>query len=213
MRPMLLTLTLSFACVIGIACDDRQSQQTSTPPAPMANANENASAAAPAHGAATQAAASEPATRPAVSHLTIAGKIVPFPPAVLRLEEEDGNVVALVFSDDPKTAIDDGYDGNSYYLRLPLELDDPANLSGARWTYKANTSEPEDSPYGVFLEGRRWQLHPDDVRVEFEGSPDGPVTVWIGGTFLAVDTTEAKPSDRVKVMGKLTAFVQPKKKG
>jgi hypothetical protein len=140
--------------------------------------------------------------------------MVPFPPAVLRLADEDGRVVALLFSDDPKSAMDDGYDGNSYYLQIPLDIDDPSALHGATWTFKANTSEPDDSPYGVFLEGRRWQLHPDDVRVEFDGAINAsPVTVWIGGTFLAVDTTGATPSQRVPVAGKLAAVVRQKKKG
>jgi hypothetical protein len=212
MRRVLWTMTVAAGVTGGLAACDRPPQPQ--PTAPGGPATQPAAAVASADPlAATTAPVDAAATQPTASALSIRGKLVSFPPAVLRLEEDDGGITCLLYSDDPKTAMEDGYDGNSYYLRFPLDIDDPARLPTAVWTYKATTSQPEESPYGIFLEGRRWQLHPDDVRVEFQGTPDAPpVTVWLGGMFRAVNTIDdphpGQQHPQVTVMGKLTASLQ-----
>lgn len=166
--------------------------------------------------ATTQLAATSPATTQtaaAESLINIDGNLVLFPPAKLRIDESDGKAVARLFSDDPKgAALDENYDGNSFYLQIELEEEDAKDLGGVELTYKAPSSERDDSPYGIFLEGRRWVLQPADVRIAFDGA-GSPLEVRLSGAFLMFDSTDptAKPK-RAQVAAKLSAAVQPNKK-
>src|SRR5437016_1126518 len=95
---------------------------------------------APAPATAPSKAATEPATQAAtrpVSIINIDGHSLIFPAARLRFEEDGDRVVALLFSDDPPAALKDNYEGNSFYLQIPLEIDDAKKLAGATWTFKA----------------------------------------------------------------------------
>jgi hypothetical protein len=162
----------------------------------------------------TAPAATSPATTQAATEslINIDGNLVLFPAAKLRIDESDGKVVARLFSDDPKgAALDENYDGNSFYLQIELDPEDAKDLNGVVLTYRAPTSERDDSPYGIFLEGRRWVLQPDDVKVAFEGSAS-PLDVQVTGTFLMFDTTDetAKPK-RAQIAAKLNASVQARK--
>ncbi len=149
--------------------------------------------------------------------MNIDGNLVLFPAARLRIDESDGKVVARLFSDDPKgAALDENYDGNSFYLQIELDADDVNNgdandLDGVVLTYRASTSERDDSPYGIFLEGRRWVLQPGDVKVAFEGTAS-PLAVHVTGTFLMFDTDDetAKPT-RAQVGATLSASMQTRK--
>ncbi len=172
-------------------------------------------------------AATAPATLPATTQaarealINIDGNLVLFPAARMRLDESDGKTVVRLFSDDPKgAALDENYDGNSFYLQIDLDepldetldgaLDggDAKNLDGVQLTYRAPSSERDDSPYGIFLEGRRWVLQPADVRVAFEGT-GSPLDVTISGTFLMFDTSDPSEKPRyAKVAATLTAAVQ-----
>jgi len=174
-------------------------------------------APAPQPAASTQAVsipATVPSTGPATTQaavttfLTIDDTIVEFPAARLRLDQGDGGLVALLFSDDPPAALEEGYLGNSFYLQMQLDVTDPKELASARWEYQSGSSDREDAPFGVFMEGRRWHLQPDDVRAAFSG--DGTsIEVSLRGTFLLFDTESAKtPGRRVLVSGKFPVSVQ-----
>ena len=156
-------------------------------------------------------------TQAAESLMTIDGTMVLFPAAKLRLDEADGKIVARLFSDDPKGALEANYVGNSFYLQLPLDEDDAkdvksaADLSGVALKYQNPTHERDDTPYGIFLEGRRWVLQPADVNVTFAGATS-PLDVQLSGKFLLFDSNDetAKPKT-AEVTAKLSAAPQARK--
>jgi hypothetical protein len=156
-------------------------------------------------------AASPPVTSPAAlepSYLSIDGRPLAFPPARIRIDSDDGRVVALLFSDDPKDAVDGDNAGPGYYLELPLELKTPPSLDGAVHISQAASGDREESPFGIFLHGRRLTLLPDELRVEINGEAPA-VQVDLVGVFTSFDATQpAAPARRVQVQGHLTAQVQ-----
>jgi hypothetical protein len=149
--------------------------------------------------------------------MTIDGTMVLFPAAKLRVDHADGKIVARLFSDDPKGALEANYVGNSFYLQLPLDEDDAkdvksaADLSGVALKYQNPTHERDDTPYGIFLEGRRWVLQPADVNVTFAGAAS-PLDVQLSGKFLLFDSNDdtAKPKT-AEVTAKLSATAQSPK--
>jgi len=119
--------------------------------------------------------------------MNIAGHMTVFPAARMRLETDGQHLVALVFSDDPKAALKNNYTGNSFYLRMELDIDDRDKLADATWHYIAPSSgDREDSPYGIYLGGRKQQLQPYDVQGRFKVSDDGTFAL-LSGQFQLVD--------------------------
>ena len=162
----------------------------------------------------TTGPSTSPATTQAAaeSMINIDGNLVLFPAAKLRIDEADDKTVARLFSDDPKgAALDENYEGNSFYLQIELDEEDAKDLNGEELTYKAPSSERDDTPYGIFLEGRRWVLQPADVRVAFDGAAS-PLDVRLTGVFLMFDSSDptVKPK-RAQVVAKFSAAVQAKK--
>ena len=158
-------------------------------------------------------------TQTAEAMMDIDGNMVLFPPARVRLDEADGKLIARLFSDDPKHALDENYDGNSFYLQLdvdPADTPDGRSLGGTVLTYRGSGSERDDSPYGIFLEGRRWILQPADVRIAFEAPGANPspdlLDVQLSGTFLLFDSANesAKPR-RATVAATMPAILQTRK--
>src|SRR2546423_1773151 len=139
--------------------------------------------------AATAPASPAPAaTAPPASAINVNGHSAVFPAARLRLEQEDGRIVALLFSDDPREALKDNYTGNSFYLRMELDITDARELEQAQWHFQSRSaSEREDSPYGMFLIGRKTQLQPFDVRARF-ARDGGTMIVHLAGQFQVIDT-------------------------
>jgi len=158
---------------------------------------------APATVPATQSATTEPATsKPSVSFMLINGKTVAFPLAKLRVDRKGSRVTALLFSDDPKDAINANYDGNSFYLEMDLDTDDVEDLAGAMWSYKSKISERQDSPYGIFLNGHKKQLQPMDVRALFEVN-ESATSIHIAGRFMSYTDDENVPPEIIAVDAKL----------
>jgi hypothetical protein len=174
------------------ACDD---------PAPVRQA-------APPKIAATEPAPLRQATRPAAL-ININGQEAVFPPARLRLETEGDHLIAMLFSDDPREALKPNYTGNSFYLRMELSISDPAELSQARWEYQAPSgADHDDSPYGIFLLGRRTQLEPFNVRAVFREEADGVVTVAVAGEFHVIEpNADPGPPRTAAVSAELTAHL------
>ena len=173
-------------------------------------------ASRPAGTAQTSAARIEPAnptTAPierAPSVIVVEQKPLTFPPAILQIRNHDGQLSAILMSDDPKTAIDDNYHGNSFLLELPLELNDLKELSSYVYRYEAPSSERVDSPYGIFLDGGRLQLEPLQMQVKFEGD-DASMGAIITGNFLEFETRDdTVVPKRVKVTSKMEAEVKKK---
>ena len=207
MSPRWAGLILSVAALAGCDRGDEGVAPGEVVSGPTTN-----NAAPTGRGRSTTTTTSPATTQAAESLINIDGNLVLFPGAKLRIDEADGKTVARLFSDDPKgAALDENYDGNSFYLQIELDEDDAKDLSGVELTYKAPSSERDDTPYGIFLEGRRWVLQPADVRIAFEGARS-PLDVRLSGVFLMFDSNDptVKPK-RAQVVAKLTAAVQTKK--
>lgn len=189
-RAFIALVLLAFAA----ASCERPSPKAKAPPA-----------TAPVNHPTTEPAAS----RPTLSYMTINNRAVAFPLAKLRIERKGSRVTALLFSDDPKNAIDANYDGNSFYLEMVLDADDVEDLSSAVWIYRSTTSERDDSPYGIFLHGHKEKLQPMDVRAIFEGGAK-PTSVRLAGRFRSYTDSDAPP-DIVAVDAQLPVHVIVKK--
>jgi hypothetical protein len=156
---------------------------------------------------ATVSPATQPATQPMAS-LEIDGKAVEFPPAKLVLTKKAGGMEAILCSDDPPSAIEPNYVGNSFMLEMKLDVDEPAELPTAVWEYKTEKQTPQDSTTGIFLSGARRQMQPADVRVTFERQGDR-VVAKVAGKFMLFEAHDvAAPVQLVNVKGDLNASVR-----
>ena len=199
-RVWAAVLVVSAAIAGAAGCDRAPAPQpaTSADPSTMP-------ATSPSTGPATTQAA-------VTTFLSLDDTIVEFPPARVRLDNGDEGLVALLFTDDPPDALEEGYLGNSFYLQMPLDVADVKDLSSAQWLHHAKSSEREDSPFGIFMGGRRWQLQPDDVRADFAGE-GASLEVSLRGTFLLFDSQDTRaPGRRVLVSGTFPAPVQTRAK-
>lgn len=149
---------------------------------------------------APNAGALPPATHPAaaqpvVARLDISENYVvhafEFPRARLHIDKDQKT--AVLYSDDPKNAIDANYSGNSFYLVVPLDDEALEKLDGYVWRFKSGTSEARDSADGIFLDGQHFHLQPSDIIVAFRAK-GRDMQVGISGNFFKFDT-----SDRVRV--------------
>ena len=198
------SIAIGFACAGGCERSDAPAPQAESPPP------------------ATTPAEVEPATLPAASQpvssiMHIGGQPTVFPPARLRIESDGQRLVALLFSDDPRDALKDNYTGNSYYLRMPLDVSELEELGSATWQFAASSSaDREDTPYGIYIGGRKAQLTPFQVMGRFSvDEPTGATHVMLSGQFKLVDeTTRRGPVQLVGVAAempvKVDADIEPK---
>lgn len=204
-------LALVMAAAWAVGCDRAA-------PAPKSSAPSNAGyvSAAPS-GTATSAnkppatrSTTKAATRPAPSIININNRSIVFPPARLRIENENDHLIAILYSDDPPAALRDNYTGNSFYLRMELNITDIADLPDASWHLKSsNSSTREDSPFGIFLTGRRLQLQPFDVQARFK-QLHGKTIVYLAGQFLVLDgSTDRSTAPAVPVAAQFNVHLDP----
>jgi hypothetical protein len=207
-------LALAGLIILLAGCDSRQEPGRQTP-ATLPTAT---SSAAPANSfpatmpAATEAssdAAPPISTQPASSQLTIDGRVFSFPSAKLRVGRGDQSVVAYLYSDDPKAALKDDYVGNHFELMMKLEdVQDPHQIYMASWQYKAPSRDYINEPYGIFLEGMKYQLQPLDVSAHFLGDMLR-VRIDLEGQFLMFENTSKSTAPRtVYVKGSLLAPIE-----
>jgi hypothetical protein len=151
-------------------------------------------------------ASTQPTTLPSAV-LNIDGKPTQFPSAKLVLTKKSGGIRALLCSDDPATAIESNYAGNSFMLDMKLEIENPQDLASAVWQFKTVNQGTHNSTNGIFLNGARRQMQPADVKVTFEKDGD-QVVASLSGQFLLLDShdTGAAPKT-VDVSGRLSAVV------
>jgi hypothetical protein len=187
------------AAVVGVSvllyalggCDEGSSS-TSPPTAPQPPMTTAPADLSPALPTTTPASTAPAATQPTSSLMNINGHVTVFPPARLRLESDGQHVIALLYTDDPKDALKDNYTGNSFYLRMVLDIEDAEKLNEASWQYQAPSSgDREDTPYGVFLGGRKIALQPFKVAGRFKVNADG-TTAYISGQFQMLDDTPGR---------------------
>ena len=190
----------ALAAVVALSlaggCDGTESSRTLPAPATTAPST-TTTTTVPTDSATTAATTTtEPAvsTQPAASLMNINGHLTVFPAARLRLESDGRNVIALLYSDDPREALKSNYTGNSFYLRMALDIEDPEKLHDATWKYAAPSgSEREaDSPYGIFLGGRKIALQPFQTSARFKVDEKGETLVQLGGQFRVLDDTPGK---------------------
>ncbi|HET6247786.1 MAG TPA: hypothetical protein VFE47_08820 [Tepidisphaeraceae bacterium] len=216
---------IAIAAAIGLlvlaGCDDRskssaRSNQTAVPSIPQPSST--LPDPKPPMAVAAHIPAATPATKPAEpphSSLNLSDSRSPqplafnFPPARLHIDRE--TKTAVLYSDDPKNAIESNYAGNSYYMVIKLGDDFADQLGGYQWHYRAISDEHEDSTNGIFLEGQRYYLQPTDMTVTFTGN--APVmTVMLSGTFSEFDMAHnSREGMTVHVNGIVSAVVDPPK--
>jgi len=189
---------------MAIGCDrgqDAGAKPSSTPPTTQPNQADLSPATAPA-------------TQPSFSELTIDGHVLKFPAARLRVGMSNGQVIARLYTDDPKSALKDDYQGNGYYLVMKLDdIREPHEVFNSVWTYQASSRAYVDSPFGIFLQGIRYQLQPYDVKVRFLGDPLVVRVDFPKGQcqFLQFDQSDpAAPPKVVEVEGHVLAPVEYK---
>jgi hypothetical protein len=213
---------LSAVCAgLALAGCDR-SQQSSTAPATQPAQNEQVATSSDLATDKGTAPKADPATKPAalpeISTLLVRGEtanagdpgfLYEFPRARLHINHDDKT--ATLYTDDPKTAINPDYTGNSYYLVIPLKGDEPFNLDGYHWEYRAFGSQHQDSAEGVFRGGQRFHYQPTALRIDFkvEGAR---VLVAVNGEFSRFDLQQSNEVGLpVSVNGVVSATVDPSK--
>jgi hypothetical protein len=157
------------------------------------------------------APATAPTTAPAVvaptsSFITIGDRMIQFPPASIRIREDDDGRIALLYSGKPAKITDESA-ANSYYLQMVLDIPEGGDIGAASWRYKAPSSEAADSPNGIFLDKARVHLQPFDVAVDFEDQPPFVVVVITGQFLEVVESRGDVPGDFVPVSARLIAKV------
>jgi hypothetical protein len=199
-----------MVAALALGCDDGSRSSKSTPSTPAPATAPAAASAGAAAGPATTASAAVGvdgvvATQPASSLMNINGHMMTFPPARLRVESDGQNVVALLYSDDPREALKSNYTGNSFYLRMVLDITDPSKLPDASWNYTApSSSEREaDSPYGIFLGGRKIALQPFKVSARFKTESDTTSALLIGNFQVLDDAPGRGPAQVLPVSAEL----------
>jgi hypothetical protein len=223
----MISKRVASVAVVGLfllgGCDDRvktsaTSSTHAADAAPRSVVVLPATDPAPAVIAAAHSGVDDPATKPAEPpHSTFfmadgrASQPVAFnfPRARLHIDREQKT--AVLYSDDPKNAIDAKYVGNGYYIVVPLTDDALEHLDHYQWHFKAVSSDHQDSADGIFLEGQRWHLQPQDIVVTFAG--EAPlVNVTVEGMFSEFDMTQNTLEGKlVPVKGNFSALVDTSK--
>jgi hypothetical protein len=201
--------SVGVAVLMGAAgCDDR----AQTTPTPTSRPSVVAAAPRPLQAvvlATTNATTAAYPMRPP-SYLTLDGREVAFPAAKMALiGHGTGGFTLRLCSDDPPTAIDPGYSGNSYVLDIRLAIDHLSELPAATWDFKHEDGREGggDSASGIYLHGYEEQYHPDEVHVSFQKNGDELLS-YISGTFLHSNPANpVAPAERVQVSGCLHTSV------
>lgn len=136
-----------------------------------------------------------------------------FGPARLHVSgKPDEPGTALLFSDDPKEAINKDWVGDRYYFSMALQqpLGEDKQLDGQEWRWTASLADKEETGNGIFLHGDQYHLEPVQALVHFEGLAPH-LLVKIAGEFLQYDTTNPNaPPKRCQVTGVLAPKVENK---
>jgi hypothetical protein len=173
----------------------REAGKPTTQPAPLVIANPPAEAPA--------IVAAYPMRPPAI--FTIEGRDVAFPAARIAIVSHRGGLTLRLFSDDPPTAIDPGYIGNSFSFDMRLPIDRVEDLANVTWDHKP--SDADDSGSGIFVHGIHDGLRPYNVHISFQKT-DGQLSAYVDGSFLHDDPqnpiaapTQVRASGLLKLNG------------
>ena len=88
---------------------------------------------------------------------------------------------------------------------MVLDVTDPARLADATWNYTAPSSgdREADSPYGVFLGGRKIALQPFQVAARFKVEGDATRALIMGKFQVLDDTPGRGPAQVLPVSAEL----------
>jgi len=130
-----------------------------------------------------------PTTAPASDvpvEVEIAGRMLPLPPAVLRLSA-DGT--AALVADGEGVA---GAPPNMLFLQMTPTTDGGRPWTRAVWTYQL-TSNEDQATSGIFVGGPENQLRPVSVELEILRDPAEPqrATITFRGRFVPTDAPDA----------------------
>ena len=222
----LMTLGVSAVLVIAVGCDD-SSEQAKTPPP-----NQPAVVAPPTTLPSPELASAKLPAVPVSSYLWLRevpdprksqadvepatatdtdpnGVAVQFPRARLRLSGKgEDRMIAMLYSDDPKEAINKGWQGDRYYFRMPLRVGDVQQLDDAPYRMAVPFEGQDETSNGVFRMGDRYHMEPIDLMVRFE--PEGSqVKIFLGGLFKQYDTSDVSAEPKwFHVQGIIQAVVE-----
>jgi hypothetical protein len=170
-----LTLLGMGLPLLSIGCDDAQETgKPTTQPVPVVKADQP--------GDSTAMVAAYPMRPPAI--FTIDGRDVAFPAARIAIVSHRGGLTLRLFSDDPPTAIDPGYLGNSFSFDMRLPIDRAEDLANTSWDHKP--ADADDSGSGIFVHGIHDGLRPYNVHITFQKT-DGQLSAYVDGFFLHDD--------------------------
>jgi len=197
-------IAIIVAAGLHLGCD--RPKVTDTGPAPTTMPS-----TAPATQPVAEAPATQPATQPAFSQLMIDGQMYNFPDAKLHVGKSGNHVVARLYTDDPKAALEDDYKGNHYDVQMRLDdIQAPQDIYTAAWQFKSQSAEYNNTAYGIFLDGMRYQLQPLDASARFLGTMF-QVHIDLEGQFLIFDDSDKSAAPKVVyVKGSLLAPVEYK---
>lgn len=211
-RRWVLAAAVSSLLLAG--CDEPKQSSATAPATQPSQVQQVANSADYAKPAVPEAdPTTKPAPLPEISTLLVKetsasddlGLLYQFPRARLHINREDKTVV--LYTDDPKTGIDTGYSGNSYYLAIPLEGEEMVKLDGYYWKFRAAGSEHRESADGIFCSGQRYHFQPVTLEVWLKG--EGPtMQVAVIGDFMKFDTQQNnQPGALVHINGVVSAKV------
>jgi hypothetical protein len=197
-------IAILLAAALHLGCDQPKPATPAPGPTTMPTT-------APSTQPVAEVPTSQPATQPAFSQLMIDGQMYNFPSAKLHVGKSGSHVVARLFTDDPKAALEDDYKGNHYDVQMRLDdIQAPEDVYMAAWQYKSQSAEYNNTPYGIFLDGMRYQLQPLDVSARFLGTMF-QVHIDLEGQFLVFDDSDKTAAPKVVyVKGSLLAPVDYK---
>lgn len=162
---------------------------------------------AAAAGVAGVAGVAGGATQPVgegATEVEIGGKMVPLPPAVLRLSA-DGSAVLVADGG----AAGGGGVGNVLFLQMTPTTDGGRPWTRAVWTFQLTSNEDEPTS-GIFVGGPENQLRPVTVEMEILRTVEAPrvATVVFRGRFVPADSPDALTAAGYEVRGAMRVGVE-----
>jgi len=227
-RKTQLALSLSMLIAVAWGCDSNSEQAVTPPPDQPAVVNAPTTLPAPELASATLPSTATPVS----SYLWLREVADPrksqgeapeppatedpngvarqFPRARLKLTGKgEDRIVAMLYSDDPKEAINKAWQGDRYYFRMPMRVLEAAQLDDAPFRMSVPFEGADETSTGVFLQGDRYHLEPIDLIVRFE-SEGSQVKVFIGGLFKQFDTHDVTAEPKwYHIQGIVQATVDP----
>jgi len=121
------------------------------------------------------------------------GTAFQFPRARLAFTGKGGHqLTAILFSDDPKEAIRNTYEGDRFIFRMPLQITERSQIDGKIYRFAVPLDGADDTSDGIWRHKDQEHLEPIDLAVQFY--VEGPrVKMAVGGLFKQSDPNGGEP--------------------